>query len=167
MQTAASARRRVRGWFTEASDAIVSVFFPAGCRICDKLLTLANRVPICEECLGSFEAIREKPCGVFGQAPRACQQKKYAFERARSYGAHDGPLVNAILILKWERMEPLGAWFARRLADLARMESGLLAADAVVPVPPPKAPSGNVDTTKRDLFRSLWLGSFGFPIRPC
>jgi hypothetical protein len=59
MQTAASARRRVRGWFAEARDAIVSVFFPAGCRICDKLLTLANRVPICEECLGSFEATRK------------------------------------------------------------------------------------------------------------
>jgi predicted amidophosphoribosyltransferase len=62
-------------------------------------------VPICEECLASFEAPLEKKCEVCGQALawmtvregeplvcRACQQKTYAFERARSYGIYDGPL---------------------------------------------------------------------------
>jgi len=66
---------------------------------------------------------------------RACQQKMYAFERARSYGIYDGPLVKAILLLKWERMEPLGEWFAERLAEMVRLEAGLLTADVVVPVP--------------------------------
>ncbi len=140
--------RGVRGWLAEASDAVVSVFFPAGCRICDKLLVRASRVPFCEECLASFEAAREKKCEVCGQSLawmavregeplvcRACQQKTYAFERARSYGIYDGALVRAILILKWERMEPLGAWFAEKLAEIIRLESGLLAADVVVPVP--------------------------------
>jgi predicted amidophosphoribosyltransferase len=121
----------VRGRLAEASDAIVSLFFPAGCRICDELLTRASRVPICEECLASFAAIPEKSCEVCGQALawmtvrkgeplicRACQQKTYAFERARSYGIHDGPLVKAILLLKWERIDPLGARFAERLAAL-------------------------------------------------
>src|ERR1700680_2887273 len=128
-------RRGVRGWFAEASDAVVSVFFPAGCRICDKLLTRASRVPFCEQCLASFEAPPEKKCEVYGQALawmavregeplvcRACQDKTYAFERARSFGIYDGALVRAILLLKWERMEPLGAWFAHRLAALARIE---------------------------------------------
>lgn len=32
-------------------------------------------------------------------------------------------------------MEPLGAWFAQRLAEMARHEGALLAADVVVPVP--------------------------------
>ena len=36
---------------------------------------------------------------------RACKQKPYAFERARSYGVYEGPLVRAILLLKWELWE--------------------------------------------------------------
>jgi ComF family protein len=148
MQEARSVRRGVREWLAEASDAIVSVFFPAGCRICDKLLTQASRVPLCEECLASFEAAPEMACTVCGQAVtgitqnegeplvcRACQQQTYAFERARSYGIYEGPLVRAVLLLKFERMEPLRAWFAERLAEMARRESKLLAADVVVPVP--------------------------------
>src|SRR6266481_4615390 len=91
-QTAGRARRSVRGLFAEVSDAVVSVFFPAGCRICDKPLTRASRVPFCEECLGSFAEVPEKSCEVCGQALgwmsaregeplicRACQQKTYAF----------------------------------------------------------------------------------------
>jgi ComF family protein len=66
---------------------------------------------------------------------RSCQQNTYAFERARSYGVYDGPLVRAILLLKWERMEPLGAWFADRLAEVVTREPQWLAADVVVPVP--------------------------------
>jgi len=138
----------VRGWLAEASDAIVSVFFPAGCRICDKLLPRACRVPICEECLATFEAPPEKKCALCGQplagmsaaegeplVCRACQGKTYAFDRARSFGIYDGPLVRAILLLKWERIEPLGSWFAQRLAELAAREAELLAGDVVVPVP--------------------------------
>ncbi|MGH9742239.1 MAG: ComF family protein [Candidatus Acidiferrum sp.] len=43
--------------------------------------------------------------------------------------------MRAILLLKWERMEPLGAWFAEKLAEMTRREPTLLAADVVVPVP--------------------------------
>src|SRR5271165_2002686 len=145
---ARASRRGARGWLAEAGDAVVSVFFPAGCRICDKLLARAGRVPFCEERLDSFEAPAEKKCEVCGQALgwftpregeplvcRACQQKTYAFERARSYGVYDGPLVRAMLLLKWERMEPLGEWFAERLAGMVRRECEPLAADVVVPVP--------------------------------
>lgn len=128
-------------------DALVSVFFPAGCRICDRLLTGASRVPICQECLNSFEAVPERKCEICGQplpaltvtedeglVCRACQEKTYAFERARSYGMYDGELVRAILFLKFERIEPLGRWFAERLTAVARCEGRTLAADVVVPV---------------------------------
>jgi ComF family protein len=141
-------RSGVRGWLAEASDSVVSVFFPAGCRICEKLLVRASRVPFCEGCLDSFEAPAEKKCEVCGEALawltyregeplvcRVCRQKTYAFERARSYGIYDGPLVRAILLLKWERMEPLGEWFAARLAEMVGREAGRLTADVVVPVP--------------------------------
>src|SRR5271154_243669 len=148
LAAARASRRGVRGWLAEASDAVVSVFFPAGCRICDKLLVRASRVPICEECLDSFEAPAEKKCEVCGQTLgwltpregeplvcRTCQQKTYAFERARSYGIYDGSLVRAILLLKWERIEPLGGWFADRLAEMTSREGERMAADIVVPVP--------------------------------
>jgi hypothetical protein len=59
--------RGVRGWFAEASDAVVSVFFLAGRRICEKLLVQARRLPFCEECLASFEAPLKRKCEVCGR----------------------------------------------------------------------------------------------------
>jgi len=55
------------GWLAGIGDALVSVFFPAGCRICDELLTGANRVPICGACLGSFVRVPQPACDVCGR----------------------------------------------------------------------------------------------------
>jgi competence protein ComFC len=66
---------------------------------------------------------------------RACQQHTYAFKRARTFGIYEGGLARAILLLKWERIEPLAAWFAARLAERVIREGAALAADIVVPVP--------------------------------
>ena len=140
--------RQGRGWFGEISDAVVSVFFPSGCRICDRLLTSASRVPLCEECLSSFERVPNVVCEVCGRplpgltrkegepllCP-ACQDKTYAFDRARSFGLYEKALVRAILLLKFEQIEPLGAWFAEQLAELVNVEAERLGADVVVPVP--------------------------------
>ena len=65
----------------------------------------------------------------------ACRDKTYAFDRARSFATYEAPLVQAILLLKFEQIEPLGAWFAERLAELVHDEGNPLAADVVVPVP--------------------------------
>jgi ComF family protein len=65
----------------------------------------------------------------------ACQQKTYAFERARSFAVYQDAVVKAILLLKFEQIEPLGAWFGDRLAEIATSEGDPLAADVVVPVP--------------------------------
>ncbi len=65
----------------------------------------------------------------------ACQEKTYAFDRARSFAVYADSLVRAILLLKFERIEPLGAWFADRLAEVVSAEGDRLAADVVVPVP--------------------------------
>jgi competence protein ComFC len=145
---AAEAPRRVREWFVEVSDALVSVIFPAGCRICDALLTSASRVPICETCLGSFVPVPASACQICGRPlpalPQsqgspllcpACGDKTYTFDRARSFAVYEGNLVRAILLLKFERIEPLGDWFAQRLAELVEKEADALEADVVVPVP--------------------------------
>lgn len=141
--------KRVGAWLCDASDALVSVFFPAGCRLCERVLVHASTVPICEECLGSFAALGGAVCETCGQPLAAwslggarageslicpeCQTREYGFDRARSYALYKARLVRAIVLLKFERMEPLGRWFAGRLAELARKEG--LAADVVVPVP--------------------------------
>ena len=135
-------------WLAHISNALVSVVLPAPCRICDQLLTRASRVPICDECLASFERLPPgiclvcgSPLLVFGDAADresqcpACAKKVYAFERARSFGFYDRALVRAVLLLKFERIEPLGAWFAEKLAEIVEREGELLRADVVVPVP--------------------------------
>ncbi len=64
----------------------------------------------------------------------ACHQKTYAFDRARSFAVYDAALVDAILLLKFEQIEPLGARFAERLAEVVRAEENILTADVVAPV---------------------------------
>lgn len=144
--------RRASAWLTGAGDALVSVFFPAGCRLCERVLLRASTVPICEECLGSFPALGGAGCETCGQ-PLAtwslgsaettestegllcpeCQTRAYGFDRTRSYALYKGPLVPAIMLLKFERVEPLGRWFAERLVEVTRREA--IKADVVVPVP--------------------------------
>jgi len=138
----------VRRWLAEAGDAIVSIFFPAGCRICDRTLVTASRVPICQECLSSFERLSANVCETCGRplpglAERdsqpllcpACRDRTYAFDRARSFALYKDALVQAILLLKFEQIGPLGAWFADQLAGIVSNGGNSLAADIVVPVP--------------------------------
>lgn len=135
-------------WIRAATDALVSVIFPADCRICGELLTDSRRVPICLKCLGSFKRIPSTICEICGcllsglqlkeGQPRlcpACQDKTYGFHCARSFAVYQGQLVRAILLLKFEQIEPLGVWFAERLAEVMESERDRLAADVIVPVP--------------------------------
>src|SRR5205085_6030261 len=63
----------------------------------------------------------------------ACADRTYRFERARSYAAYRGALVRAVVLLKFERIDPLAAYFGDHLASLVKRDS--LAPDIVVPVP--------------------------------
>jgi len=65
----------------------------------------------------------------------ACRDGTYAFDRARSFAVYEDAVVRAILLLKFEQIEPLGGWFAERLAEVVNAEGARLAADVVVPVP--------------------------------
>src|SRR5262249_11634822 len=129
-------------------DALAGVLLAGGCRVCDQVLTGASRVPICDECLASFEPVPRQICDVCGVPLPAfadrdgarrlcppCGNKTYAFDHVRSFGLYNRALVKAILLLKFERIAPLGAWFAARLAELVAREAEKLQADVVVPVP--------------------------------
>ena len=177
-----SFEKRVGAWLSGASDALVSVFFPAGCRLCERVLVSASTVPICEKCLGSFAAVGGAVCEICGQplaawslsgAPEEraterlvcpeCQTREYSFERARSYGLYKAGLVRAIVLLKFERIEPLGRWFASRLADVVRIEG--LAADAVVPVPLHRQRERERGYNQADLIARPLARKLGLPYR--
>ena len=134
--------------FGYLASSLLSVAFPAGCRLCDRLLLNASRLAVCDLCLSSFKRLTAELCPLCGQALapgemlgeesdlcRDCQERRYAFSVARSFGVYRDVLVRAILLLKYERVEPLGNWFAKRLAELINTEPGLLNADVIVPVP--------------------------------
>lgn len=129
-------------------DAIVSVIFPAPCRICGAVLTRAGFLPICEVCLASIQPLSGPVCLCCGRLffsevaleanlPKcfACRRDVYAFECARSYGPYTDQMVRAIGLLKYERLIPLGRWFAQRLHEVIRESAALREVDVIVPVP--------------------------------
>jgi predicted amidophosphoribosyltransferase len=119
--------------------------------ICERLLTEAARIPICNDCLGSFRLIRETVCEKCGkpvEGPSSCGAETfvcptcandewggYAFERVRGWAVYEGALVRAILLLKFENIDPLGKLFARWLAEVVVDSGAAFQADVVVPVP--------------------------------
>ena len=157
------------------AGALTSLCFPAGCRLCDQLLTDARRLPICNNCFSLFQEIPPGSCDICGQPgtfdpefPKAvsycpdCEKHRFASQVARSFGVYEGTLARAILLLKHERIEPLGNWFAERLARVIGKESERMAADAIVPVPLHRHRSrergfNQVDLIGRPLARRLSL----------
>ena len=174
--------KRVGAWMSGAGDALVSVLFPAGCRLCERVLVHASTVPICEECLGSFPSLGGAACETCGQPLAAwslggtreehaaeglvcpeCQSREYGFDRARSYAIYKAGLVRAIVLLKFERVEPLGRWFAERLAEVVRREG--IAADVVVPVPLHRQREQERGYNQADLIAKPLARKLGLPYR--
>ena len=135
-------------WLESLAGDLTSVVFPAGCLLCDALLTHAHRIPLCETCLASFQRIAPPICRICGQplpvpakpvegeaVCRECVEGKFGFQLARSFGVYEGALARAIVLLKHERIEPLASFFSLRLLDLVRSDPRLLPADVVIPVP--------------------------------
>ncbi len=100
---------------------LTSVVFPAGCRLCEAPLTHARRVPICEHCLACFQpipchdlqALRPgfaslRQCSESAATCRDCSRTEFSFSGRRSFGVYEGALSRAIMLFKYERIEPLG-----------------------------------------------------------
>lgn len=117
---------------------------------------------MCRTCLRGLKRIQEPVCGCCGRpfpatglpqaaavpsdvgatpaaAPaalcRLCRAGTYAFSVARSHAIYDDTLAAAVVLLKYERVTPLGGWFAARLAETMTKWEDELKADVVVPVP--------------------------------
>lgn len=148
MAEPASTRSLPLRWLAGARDALASILIPAPCRLCGALLHHSSRIPICQNCLDGFSRMPEKICAVCGlplpdmtAAPgedlrcAACRTGTYAFDLARSFALYEGKIVRAIVLLKFERIDPMAKWFAARLAEIVAQNPEALGADVVVPVP--------------------------------
>jgi competence protein ComFC len=84
---------------------------------------------------------------------------------ARSYAAYEGKLIRAIVMLKFERIEPLAAWVcdAARGSRLAERES--LAADVVVLVPLHRQRQRERGYNQADLIARPVARQLGLPYR--
>ena len=138
-------------WLVDVRAALLSVVFPAGCRICEQPLTEATRIPVCNKCLNSFEPIGGTVCDICGNPVESARSNagfefvcpicakdeggSHSFDRVRSWSFYDGAMVRAILLLKFEDIEPLGAMFSRFLAEVVVRAGTNFEADVVVPVP--------------------------------
>jgi ComF family protein len=135
-------------FFKYSIGALTSVLLPPPCRICGQILLNATRIPICDDCLGSFEKIAEPMCQCCGRPfastvsadakqplCRLCRVNFFAFDRARSFAIYNDALFEAIMLMKYEEVTSLGTWFAARIAEVIRETAGEWQADAVMPVP--------------------------------
>jgi len=124
------------------------VLFPAPCRICQRPLVNASRIPVCEPCLESFERLEPPICqqcgrpsrfvaaGLTGPALcRLCRTGTYGFARARSFAIYNDALGAAVVLLKYEEVKRLGEWFAARLGETMAQQGGEFRPDMVAPVP--------------------------------
>jgi competence protein ComFC len=166
-------------WVESCGGALASVVFPADCRLCKRLLTRASRIPICGECLTAFQRVSAAHCASCGQPwlmagdasgseqiCRECRDQKYAFDVARSYGIYEGALARAIVLMKYEKIEPLGTWFAKQLDEVVRAEGKRLEADIVVPVPLHRQREKERGYNQVDLFAKSLAGRLELPYRP-
>lgn len=139
-----SARARLGDW----GGALASILLPAPCQVCGELLDSSQRIPICARCLAQFQPLAGPLCERCGRpilsafaaeiSPllcHMCHRGLYDFDFARSYAEYGPVASRAVLMLKYEQVLPLGAWFAHKLAAAIAQSPADFAADVVVPVP--------------------------------
>jgi ComF family protein len=145
-RVADSVRFHLRGM----CEALASLALPAPCRICTQILDTGSPIPFCRACTEALAQTLPQPlCAQCGRPIvsaavaegislplcHLCRRQVYNFDFARSFGAYTPRMSRAILLLKYGKVAPLGAWFARCLAGLVGRQPQDFAADAVVPVP--------------------------------
>jgi len=115
-----------------------SIFLPAGCRLCEQLLTRATRLPfaaIAWHHLCASQDVFCELCGIALDLPLTREQegdspsqdgtlcltmprRTTPLDWARSFVRYEDSLLRAIGSLKSEEMRPLAVWFAERLAKV-------------------------------------------------
>jgi ComF family protein len=139
----------LRAYLENVCGVLASVLFPAPCRVCGELLDTATRIPICRSCLASLQPLSLPCCSRCGRPFASavalqvenvplchiCRRGLYDFDFARSYGAYTDGMTRSIMLLKYEGVTPLAAWFAAALKETFHTNREQCLADVVVPVP--------------------------------
>src|SRR5437879_13710652 len=112
MMPLSNSRIHVARWLNSLAGAVASVLFPSGCRICQSLLTRADRLPICDTCLGSFRKLPEAVCLRCGHpwteggdvdgdesGCRECRERGVALDAGRTLVVYEGALESALVLL--------------------------------------------------------------------
>jgi competence protein ComFC len=97
---------------------------------------------------------------------RECRERGFAFDAARSFGIDDRVLARAIVLMKYERIEPLGVWFAKQLVEASRWIPARFAADLIVPVPLHRTRQKERGFNQVALFGRQLARRLGLPYRP-
>src|SRR5258706_281162 len=110
-------------------SATLGLFFPARCRVCDRLLEGISRVPVCPQCWTHLTPLPDEGlCGICGLpgSPElsvfhcpACIEHSPRFTMARSFGAYGGALREIVHLLKYQGMTPLAQPLGDRMAAAA------------------------------------------------
>jgi ComF family protein len=94
-----------------------------------------------------------------------CRRDAYHFDAARSFAAYDDKMIRAAVLLKYHSLKPLGAWFAKRLAEMARASPDLFVADEIVPVPLHESRMRERGYNQVELFAKPLAKMLGLPLR--
>ena len=161
-------------------EALVSLVLPAPCRICERDLDTGSLIPFCRACVAALSKTLPEPLcaqcgrplvsagGEEGGAPplcHLCRSGIYGFDLARSFGAYTPRMSQAILLLKYGNVAPLGKWFAGLLAGLVQRQPDVFAADAVVPVPLDHGRLRERGYNQAELIARPLAGLLGIPFR--
>ncbi|MHB8053882.1 MAG: ComF family protein [Candidatus Aminicenantales bacterium] len=121
-------------------------FFPSFCKTCGRLLENRRDGILCAECLDRIvphhPAACCSVCGRFfdGAGERhlcgRCAVATPPFSRHRSAGRYKGMLKDAVLLLKYRKIRPLGAFLGGMAYDAVNKDEDLWrGVDLIVPVP--------------------------------
>jgi ComF family protein len=175
-RVADSVRHQLRG----LREALASIVLPAPCRLCNRILDTGSSIPFCHTCLAALTRTLPEPLcsrcgrpivssavaeGISRTECHLCRRDVYGFDFARSFGAYTPRMSRAILLLKYGNVAVLGAWFARRLAELVQSYSQEFTADAVVPVPLDRGRLRERGYNQADLIAKPMAHLLGIPFR--
>jgi ComF family protein len=94
-----------------------------------------------------------------------CRRSLYDFDFARSYGPYDATMAGAIMLLKYQEVTPLAAWFAGLVRETFDRYSEICQADVVVPVPAHAARLRERGYNHAELIAKPLARSLGLPCR--
>jgi len=129
---------------SELYRGFLNFFFPPLCLSCDERLLEGEEI-FCSRCHSALESVPLPLCPLCG-APVGkrlieknrcpdCPQKPVYFDRARAPLLYNGPIVQAVIALKFMHRIELADFFARLLLYYMKMEMEREKVDGIVPVP--------------------------------